>query len=194
MVPFGKQQEILRDLSTSSAGELSGSRWETVDENGVVVNTNEKSACVHPPNRAEIPVSTNTRGEPPGSVCRIAGAVCRTAGVCRKLHPSGPLVSARSSAGICRGAATARRPLLTWPGRTAQLYPGRAMVSPRRGARQRQSSIPAWTPLRCGPRHRARLHAISILDPQGRRARTRRCGARSQPPRLPRPLGQTRHA
>ena len=56
---------------------------------------------------------------------------------------------------------------------TAQLYPGRAMVSPRCGARLCQGSIPAWSPLRCGPRRRARLHAVSILDPHGRGARTR---------------------
>ncbi|MDQ1452736.1 MAG: hypothetical protein QOK38_2602, partial [Acidobacteriaceae bacterium] len=30
MVPFGKQQEILRDLSTSSPEELSGNCRETV--------------------------------------------------------------------------------------------------------------------------------------------------------------------
>jgi hypothetical protein len=44
MVSFGKQQEVLRDLSTSSPEELSGNCRETVIEDGVVVITNEKSA------------------------------------------------------------------------------------------------------------------------------------------------------
>jgi len=74
---------------------------------------------------------------------------------------------------LCGRPATARRPLLPWLGATAQLYPGRAMVSPRCGARLCQGSIPAWSPLRCGRRRRARLHAVSILDPHGRGARTR---------------------
>jgi hypothetical protein len=45
MVPFGKQQEILRDLSTSSPEELSGNCRRLFIEEGVVVITNEKSAC-----------------------------------------------------------------------------------------------------------------------------------------------------
>ena len=54
MIPFGKQQEILRDFSTSSPEELSGNCRETLIEDGVVVITNEKSASVHksgPPGR-----------------------------------------------------------------------------------------------------------------------------------------------
>jgi hypothetical protein len=31
MIPFGKQQELLRDLSTSSLEELSGNYRDTVD-------------------------------------------------------------------------------------------------------------------------------------------------------------------
>jgi hypothetical protein len=31
MVPFGKQQEILRDLSTSNLEELPGNRREAID-------------------------------------------------------------------------------------------------------------------------------------------------------------------
>ncbi len=45
MVPLGKQQEILRDLSTSSPEELSGDCLETIYESGAVVITNEKPAC-----------------------------------------------------------------------------------------------------------------------------------------------------
>jgi hypothetical protein len=44
MIPFGKQQEILRDLSTSSPEELSGNCRFV--EDGVVVISNEKSAYV----------------------------------------------------------------------------------------------------------------------------------------------------
>jgi hypothetical protein len=41
MIPFGKQQEILRDFSMSSPEELSGNCRETVYKGGVVVITNE---------------------------------------------------------------------------------------------------------------------------------------------------------
>ncbi len=47
MVPFGKQQDILRDLSTSRPEELSGNCRETVYEDGLVVISNEKSARVY---------------------------------------------------------------------------------------------------------------------------------------------------
>jgi hypothetical protein len=42
MVPFGKQQEILRDVSTSSPEDPSGNCRELLVEDGVVVITNEK--------------------------------------------------------------------------------------------------------------------------------------------------------
>jgi hypothetical protein len=46
MVPFGKQQEILRDLSTSSPEERSGNCRETVYWDSVVVISNAKvSQC-----------------------------------------------------------------------------------------------------------------------------------------------------
>jgi len=44
MVPFGTQQEILRDLSTSSPEELSGNCRRLFIEGGVVVITIDKSA------------------------------------------------------------------------------------------------------------------------------------------------------
>jgi hypothetical protein len=47
MVPFGKQQDISRDLSTSSPEDLSGNCREPVYEDGVVVISNEKSASVY---------------------------------------------------------------------------------------------------------------------------------------------------
>ena len=46
MIPFGKQQEILRDLSTSSPEELSRTAGRLFIEDGVVVISNEKSASV----------------------------------------------------------------------------------------------------------------------------------------------------
>ena len=46
MVPFGRQQEVLRDLSTSSPEDLSETAGRLFIEGGVVVITNEKSACV----------------------------------------------------------------------------------------------------------------------------------------------------
>ena len=46
MVPFGKQQEVLRDLSTSSPEDLSETVGRLFIEGGVVVITNEKSAGV----------------------------------------------------------------------------------------------------------------------------------------------------
>ena len=42
MVPFGKQQEVLRDLSTSSPEDLSETAGRLFIEGGVVVITNEK--------------------------------------------------------------------------------------------------------------------------------------------------------
>jgi hypothetical protein len=47
MLSFGKQQEILRDLSTSSPEELSGTAGRLFIEDGVIVITNEKSASVY---------------------------------------------------------------------------------------------------------------------------------------------------
>jgi hypothetical protein len=44
--PFGKQQEILRDLSTSSPEICQETAERLLIEDGVVVITNEKSACV----------------------------------------------------------------------------------------------------------------------------------------------------
>ena len=44
MVPVGKQQEILRDRSTSSPEELSETAGRVLIEDGVVVISNGKSA------------------------------------------------------------------------------------------------------------------------------------------------------
>jgi hypothetical protein len=54
MVPFGKQQDILRDLSTSSPESCQETAERLLIEGGVVVISNEKSARVYksdPPGR-----------------------------------------------------------------------------------------------------------------------------------------------
>ena len=47
MVPFGKQQETSTLFSTADPEELSGNCRETVYEDGLLVISNEKSACVY---------------------------------------------------------------------------------------------------------------------------------------------------
>ena len=76
MIHFGKQQEILRDLSTSSPEDPSGTAGRLLIEDGVVVITNGKVwkgsrayvSIVQRPGsawgRIIIPV-----GSPPGQIC-----------------------------------------------------------------------------------------------------------------------------